>query len=80
MATKPATSVTLGSKAPHFWPQEQRDEEGNITEPAVYAGLMVHAEIHIGSDSRSGPHCVDLPEDASDDQIKTALLSQYGVA
>lgn len=80
MATKPITSVTIGSKAAHYWPREERDADGNITQPAVYAGLMVHADIRIGSDSRVGPHCVDLPEDATDAQITAALLQQYGVS
>lgn len=80
MATKLTTQVTVGSKAPHYWPQEQCDEAGNVIQPAVYAGLMVHADIRIGGDNRSGQHCVDLPEDATDEQIKVALLAQYGAA
>jgi hypothetical protein len=80
MATKPATSVTIGSKAAHYWPREEVDADGNIITPGVYAGLMVHADIRIGGDSRSGPHCVDLPEDATDAQIRVALLAQYGVS
>jgi hypothetical protein len=83
MATKqepaPTTEVNIVSKLAHYWPREERNEEGEIVTPGVYAGLMVQADIRIGGDNRSGQHCVDVPEDASDEQIKAALLAQYGV-
>lgn len=74
--------IILGARAraPHFYPPEERDEKGNVTKEATYAGLMVTAVIQIGTSTHSGPHCVELPIDASDDQIKTALLTQYGAA
>jgi hypothetical protein len=74
------TEVNIVSKLAHYWPREERNEEGEVVTPGVYAGLMVQADIRIGADNRSGPHCVDLPEDASYEQIKAALLAQYGAA
>lgn len=79
MATKPTNIVTLGARAPHFYPPEERDADGNVVSEATYAGLMVAATIQIGTSTHSGPHCVDLPFDATDDQITAALLAQYGV-
>lgn len=76
----PTNTVTLGARAPHFYPPEERDAQGNITREATYAGLMVTANIQIGTSTHTGPHCVDLPFDATDDQIKAALLTQYGVS
>jgi hypothetical protein len=81
MATKPklANEVKISNKAPHHWPREEKDAEGNVVQPAVYAGLMVQADARIGDTHRSGPHCVDVPEDATDAQIHAAILAQYGV-
>lgn len=81
MATKSKTTneVKIGNKAPHYWPREEKDAEGNVVQPAVYAGLMVHADVRIGDTNRSGPHCVDVAEDATDEQIRAAILAQYGV-
>lgn len=39
---------------------------------------MVYAIIKDAAGTRSGPHTIDLPEDASDSAIKAAIAALYG--
>lgn len=72
--------VSINSRAPYFYPPAQHDAEGNEVSPAVYAGLMVSVDIVLEDGSRSGSQVVEVAEDATDEQIKTAVLALYGVA
>lgn len=42
-------------------------------------GWTVLADVKINGHSYGGTHTVLLPDTATDDEIKTAILSQYGV-
>lgn len=78
MPAKPsATVIVTGCKAPHYYPAEQIDDDGNVTEHGVYAGMIVSASVQIGGDVRTGAHCIDVPEDATDEQVKSAIVAQY---
>jgi short subunit fatty acids transporter len=78
------TTITIHSREPYYYPREvtEIDADGNvvIVQPAVYAGLMVSIDMQSESSSRSGTQVVEVAPDASDDDIKAAVLALYGLA
>ena len=73
------SSVNIISKRPHYYPAEQRDEEGNVITPAVYDSLAVRADVVVPFGNYNSEFYVPLPEDATDAQIVTAILALFGI-
>lgn len=74
-----SSSVTILSKRAHYYPAEERDEEGNVITPGVYNSLAVRADVVVPFGNYNSEFFLDIPEDSTDAQITTAILAQFGV-
>jgi hypothetical protein len=73
------SSVTIISKRPYYYPAEERDEEGNIITPGVYNCLGVRADVVVPFGNYNSEFFVPVQEDATDAEITTAILAQFGI-
>ena len=72
-------SVTIIIKRSHYYPAEERDEEGNVISPAAYNSLAVRADVVLDYGNYNSEFFLEIPEDSSDAVISAAILAQFGI-